>query len=150
MSDWQILIEPVGDQYAQLLEALTVRCNEVGFHLDLPLEPSGLRLLEQLHPYLLRQEVTTETPGSTALSPLIVQHYRLDEHTAEVIIRAAGGLYDWQEPNLPNDLFLSHDGRPVLVTLASDGESYLILSGAQRDQLTIALPWLELKPFGDP
>jgi len=53
----------------------------------------------------------------------------------------AHGLYDWVQPNRPEDLcFLRSDETPWLATIAHEKDAYFELSGEEKQRLTKALP----------
>jgi hypothetical protein len=146
MSDWRLRHEPRGRRYVELIGVLASICDQFGFHLtDMKLDPPGVAVVSALSPYLARSEASVETPGSRSLSPVTLNVYDVHKGSVEVLAVCTEHLFDWQEPQLPNDLFFLVEGRPLFTTLASDREAYFSISEDQHASLVDALPWLRLR-----
>lgn len=83
-------------------------------HDDTPLLPGGLRVLEALEPWLMWKTESSEWPGTVLQGhTATVWRYHLTVETAAIIKNAVSGLYDWLQPDLPEDLrLLRADGSP--------------------------------------
>lgn len=131
--------EPAGSAYADLLEfcgslaatALLV-IREVKW-----LEEDALAVMERLRPFQLNAEERSEWPGTRLIGhTATVYTYRVDTALVAALQTSASGLYQWQHPHRPEDLaFLRTDARPVLSSIAHEGDAYLEITDAERPQL---------------
>jgi hypothetical protein len=107
--------------------------------------PRGEELLTRFEPFLVERRETNEYPaGSLPWGTITVQTYRLERASLDLLLGAADRLFDWQEPELPNDLCLMRDDHAWLTTMASDGEAVLTLEEAELMDLSQRLPALRL------
>lgn len=94
------------------------------------LSAQGRTLISGLFPYLVASERTLKWPGTTQLAGKGVEMftYELNHQSAEIITNCAESLFDWLEPELPEDLFIldrAHVER--LVSVVHEGEAFLTL-----------------------
>jgi len=115
---------------------------------------STIQLTEQARSVLLKLrafEIAVKTvsqwPG-TALSggaTAEMHQYRVDRELVQVLRTAAEGLYEWQQPELPEDLgFVRHDGSVSLASIAHEQDSYCELSQTEKEALLKRCPDLAL------
>jgi hypothetical protein len=53
------------------------------------------------------------------------------------------GLYEWQQPERPEDLaLLRRDGTPLLGSSAHERDGFLVLDEDELERLSLTLPWL--------
>jgi len=132
--------EPVGSAYKELIKLcsdycdrfLLVRRSSVG------LSPHGLKLLEQLHPELIAENLSRTWPGTILLGEKAqVLFFRVSESSLQVL-EGADSLFAWTQPDLPEDLcFLRSDGTAFMTTIAHERDCYLELSKEElQDALT--------------
>jgi hypothetical protein len=105
----------------------------------------GALLLEQLTPYVLSVTVTKETPGSSLTMPVDLHRYRLNGIAVDALLQASNRLYEWQEPELPNDLHFMAGDRACLVVLSDERLGYFTMSPEDEESLRRAMPWLEVR-----
>lgn len=134
-----ILEEPVGDIYKQLLAAVADLARTVLLVRDTtyPLSDLGLRLLDDLERYELSRDHRSTWPGTRLLEGAKeVRTYTVNHHVLELITAAADRLYGWLQPELPEDpSFCRADGTPVLTTISHERDSYLTLAGDELDRI---------------
>lgn len=96
----------------------------------------------ELEPYLADTQVTSEWPGAILYGEkATVRRYRYELGSAAIFKRLGEGLYDWEQPKLPEDLcLLREDEVPWLISIAHEKDSYLYLSDEERAKLAAALP----------
>lgn len=72
--------------------------------------------------------------------------YEFKRESLAVLERAAKGLVDWQQPDLPEDLCLYRRDStdPWLVLVAHESDAYLKLEESERDELLADVPDLVL------
>jgi hypothetical protein len=157
---YEIASEPRGAAYRQLIAAAVRFCDRFLF-VDVPsphfreggtsFGPRSLALVESLRTHLLSMEKGKSWPGTTLSDRegfvvfARIYWFRLDPTSADLLAQAADGLYEWRWPELPRDLCLmrSRDDE-WLVNMAADEDAYLWLTQAEANQLTVAIPSLEL------
>jgi hypothetical protein len=77
--------------------------------------------------------------GHTAL----LHTFSFDASVAGVLRRSAYGLYDWQQPDLPEDLaFLRNQRPPLLTSISHERDGFLTLSDEERTDLEARAPTL--------
>jgi len=146
-SDYLITAEPRGDQLKQLFEAAAEVCNRfLVVRTDMPLRAEGTALLTRLRPMLLTEEETDTYPGGILpWGTLTVLTYELTPRVLELATKATDRLFDWLEPDLPNDPCFLRDGDPWMITMASDREAILVLSDGERDRVLNSVRGLRLR-----
>lgn len=136
--------EPRGKAYRELVDwASSLGATGVLIRrLDLELSRRGHHLLALLEPSVISRTRGQEWPGTSLLDgEAEITQFRLDSNALEVLNREATGLFDWCQPELPEDLcFLRQDGEPLLVSISHEKEAYLSLRGAELEHLRSAAP----------
>lgn len=124
-----ILSEPTGEKYRLLLAGLSKFCP--GFLLvvrdEIPLNPRGTSILAELAGFLRGKERSTRWPGTELLSgEATVYTFELNEETLHILATRVQGLYEWKQPENPEDLcLLLENGSPLLVTISHEGDSFV-------------------------
>ena len=147
MVEFDLVQEPRGDTLRRLIVAATETCDRFTF------ERSGMRLSERamnvltdLAPYLIGCEETTETPGSSLpWGTVTLCTYRLTAEAGAILGGAADGLYDWAEPELPQDLCFLRGSAAWLLNLATDRMAMIDVPRAEADALRARDPGLRLR-----
>lgn len=128
-------------------EALLVVRDEP-FHLG----PSAKRVLAQLEPSLRRRAKARSWPGTQLVGQgqnATVMRYRFDRKVVAILVGAAGGLFDWTHPDLPEDLcLLRADDSAWLTTIAHEYEAWFSLIPDELQRLSAAIPELGPPPAG--
>lgn len=146
---FDIISEPVDDTYRRLL----AKCSEYSSTAMLvvrnqnDLSPVASSLMERIQPWCLSSEKRSEWPGTIMKNFLAtVYTYRCDVDVLTELQTAAASLYQWVQPELPEDpCFIRPDGSPILVTIAHERDAYLVLSEPEADALLVAIPGLMLR-----
>lgn len=121
---------PEGKVYEKLIDLAFEACDE--FHLVVRRDLGSSRklepLLKQLESSLKRLEKTNEWTGTRlgGGQKAKVYYYQTDNNAKTIIKGAAGSLYSWIQPELPEDLSFLKKGKPWLVNIAHEEESYII------------------------
>jgi hypothetical protein len=144
---YDLLIEPKGPIYSGLLDYALGECRF--FLLVIKdehwIDQEGKTVLEELTPFLYKMEMKSQWPGTIIFGgevPVYIYHFVPD--SAEILKKSAIGLYQWQGPNLPDDLcLLRSDESPWLGTIAHEDDSYLELTEDEMHKLVKAIPELE-------
>jgi len=134
---YDILEEPTGDVFRRLLEYGAKCCSHILLvsRPTLSFGANAHQTLTALEPHLEWMKELSSWPGTVLFGQTAsVRCYRLNPDVVRTVGGAAIGLYDWRQPNLPEDLSLVRaDGRPWLVSIAHERDAYLDIS---PDELT--------------
>ncbi|MGH2772796.1 MAG: hypothetical protein ACRDIU_06635 [Actinomycetota bacterium] len=137
-------LEPTDETYASLLQLASRWCSMALLVVRdrLGLSELGAHLTKELEPFLLERSTSSSWPGTTLLKgSASVSTYRLDPTVVERLSAATTGLYGWQQPELPEDLcLLRRDGDPWLVTIAHEGDGFVVLEPTELEELLRDLP----------
>ena len=112
------------------------------------LSEESANILKRLEDNLTTVERSSQWPGTVLVSSnetALVYRYRLTPQTVELFCTLVDGLYEWAEPNRPDDLcFTRADGSPMLVTIAHERDAYLQLLPDEVRSVREALPTLAI------
>ena len=128
---YDLAVEPVGTMYEALVNFLGSTASFVGFviHRDsVHLTSEARNLLRSLEPYLVRLELVSEWPGTLMVGAHRYQHhvYRLHPDVVSRLLSLTTRLYEWENPELPDDLhFLRSDGSTMLGSIAHEEDGWL-------------------------
>lgn len=145
---FDVVSEPVDETYRQLLARCAIYSTTAMVVVRRPsdLTPAPRAFLEKLEPWIISKEAKSEWPG-TILEGFAADIYtfRLDSDVVSVLQSTANGLYQWEQPDLPEDLcFFRPDGSPILVTISHERDSYLNLTETEAEALVVSIPRLKL------
>jgi hypothetical protein len=102
--------------------------------------------MEDLEPFVVSRTDESEWPGTRLFDETAsVSRFLLRSETARILGKVADGLYEWVQPDLPEDLCIMRaDGSPWLVTISHEREAYLQLSDYEKKALLEEVPTLLL------
>jgi hypothetical protein len=128
---YQLATEPTGRQYAHLIDVAKTYCSRfllVERH-DLSLGQRAKDVIAALDRFLLAHAEASEWPGTRLIGhAALVREYTFDDDSAEALVAWAPRLYTWQQPDMLEDLcLLQSDRLPWLITIAHEGDGYLVL-----------------------
>lgn len=121
---------PKGEVYEKLIDLAFEVCDE--FHLVVRRDLGSTRQLEpilkELECSIKEMAVTNEWTGTKlgGGQKAKVYYYRTDETAGKILKERADSLYEWMQPNLPEDLSFLKKGKPWLVNIAHEEESYIM------------------------
>lgn len=100
------------------------------------------QFIESLSPILLAKEVRSEWPGTILHGEkATVYRFTFNRTAVELILRFSQGLYEWQHPELPEDLcLLRKEGEAWLLSIAHEYDAALILDEKEFQQLRNSAP----------
>ena len=130
------------EMYEALLHLVASRCSEFALVTNpSPLADSGRRVLQRLAPNVLNTSVQTRWPGTELLdSVATITRMRLDEFAVRVLIESSRSLYDWQQPELPEDpSFYRPDGGLFLGTTTHEHDAWFELERAELESVRALL-----------
>lgn len=141
LQPWFFQQEPRGKAWRELLTAAgaSVTRGLLVLRTDAPMAQRGVEVLAALTPWRIPSQAWPlpgpPAPGAEAL------WFRVDEGSLALLARCADGLYEWTQPDLPEDLCLFRpDGAPWLITLAHARDASLLLHEAERRQIARRYP----------
>ncbi len=138
--------EPRGEAYHQLLDALRPYSSTVMMVVrdDLWLSGSGRALLVRLQPSLVEEKRSSSWPGTALLldEEATVLQFAMNIAVLDELKSASAGLYDWQQPSLPEDLALiRQDGTAILSSISYERDAYLEIADEEYEALAGSIPW---------
>lgn len=145
---YDIVREPVGNLYRDLLAYALRHCRQ--FILvprgagSLEPEPPVRLALSDLDPFLLKSKLVSEWPGTRLIGhDTEVRWFEYNSSSAQILKTAATHLYQWERPELPEDLCLMRDEEsPWLVTIAHERDAYLKLEVSEMSVIASEFPEL--------
>lgn len=129
MKDYTIKHEPASDSYRRMLHFAPTLCNQIllvirtGNRID----PHALAVLESLQPQCLSAEERSQWPGTTLYGHTAhVRQYVLNEQSLSILSNSAHRLFEWLQPELPEDLcLLRSNDMPWLVSICHERDAFL-------------------------
>lgn len=143
-SVYNLQIEPGNQDYEDLLDYASVDCRYalVVIRDTIHLSFYGQEILEKLSKYLYKNQQTDQWPGTKLLNRQArVLEYHYVPEVVEFFKTHASKLFQWLQPDLPEDLcLLREDETPWLVTISHEKDAYFVLSEKEKDNLFSSLP----------
>jgi hypothetical protein len=145
---FSITKEPVGPSYRKLIDiavSQSARAYLVTRVDDGELSTRAKEALALLKSESMDCRTSSNWPGTELLDggTATVREYRCTPRLAEALSTLASGLYEWIEPELPEDLgFLRSDGSPWLASIAHERDAFFVLSEAEAADLVEREPTL--------
>lgn len=141
---YRIGLEPEGEVYAGLLVA-ALKASNSGLLVvrdTIELAPSGAAILARLQSFTFRKRRDRRWPGTTLSEPeATIYQFVLCAESIEVLRQAVNALYEWQQPERPEDLtFLRVDETPWLISIAHEGEAFIVVSEEELESIRTELP----------
>ena len=135
MKQYTFTAEPRGDDYRLLVAYAAHLCHETQFIVrdSIDCSASAVAVLASLEPWLLQQTRVSEWAGTRLHGgSALLFRYRNCAETVAILGSAVGRLYDWVQPDRPEDLALMFpDGTAWLTTIAHERDAYLTMSDDQ-------------------
>lgn len=83
-------------------------------------------LLNDLSNYLIDKTIVNEWPGTKLLlGNASLFKYHLNDQTIFILSNYSNDIFDWVLPNLPEDLILYKDDKPIFISITHEKELYL-------------------------
>ena len=114
--------------YEALLQWALESCTKFSlvWRASLPFNKKAKNIEIKLKRYLLKEEKTNQWPGTKilGLADNILRLYKITRESIE-ILKVAGGIYNWQSPDFPEDLaFYKSVGRAWFGSVAHEKMSF--------------------------
>ncbi|MGE6631860.1 stage III sporulation protein AH [Bacillus sp. NPDC077027] len=139
---------PKGEQYSKLIDLAFEICDE--FHLVLRKNMGSLKsfdpFLKKLESSLKEMKEQSEWASTILLNNQTakVYYFYTDENAKSILKEFANSLYDWEQPNLPEDLSFFKNGEEWLVTSSHEEESYIETENDTEIQRILSIPELKV------
>ena len=144
-----IIVEPKGKVYQDLLDLCSIYCSKflLVVHDELGLSTAGFHFLDIAQKFLLNKIRSRTWPGTESLDEeAAVYQYELAQDSIVILKSHACGLYDWVQPELPEDLcFIRSDGSAFLVSIAHEKDAYIDADSATEQEVEYSLSKIGVK-----
>lgn len=144
-----------GDLYRQCLRLVAAQSHEAYLIVrhSVPLSALGARIVEDMHAFERTREETTSWPGTQLLGGDSATRIvcRPDGRFLDWALSLTGALYEWGQPDLPEDLgFLRSDGSVWLASISHERDAFMDLSLEEHHDLDVHVPALARLLVRDP
>lgn len=141
-----LLEEPQGDALIQLLTFLAARSEQMTLVVrDMDLAETGKAFLTSVSPFLTRSARCREWPGTVLLAgEATVLTYAVRPELIQTMLSEATGLYEFEQPRLPEDPCFYFEGREVFATISHERDAYLVLDDSEIEAVRSEVPGLKI------
>jgi hypothetical protein len=133
-----------GEELKQFLDICAKFCKKALLVIQPGLEFSEKAkiFLGKMEKYVIEDECKSEWPGTRLYGDKAeVRIYRLCPGSLDLIKTGVDKLYQWQQPDNPEDLcFLRDDNTPFFITIAHEHDSYLEITAKEKKKLDVWFP----------
>lgn len=123
-----VLNEPKGEKYKSLIQFAFATCDTFLFikHSQLSYSRSIDNLVEELKEDFICCKEQNEWPGTISVPTVMVYYFQTSEKSRDRIKNITNSLFNWQAPNLPDDLCFLKDNKEWLITTAHESYCHII------------------------
>jgi hypothetical protein len=107
------------------------------------LASSATAAITRLQPFLIQESEVAEWPGTTLTGGRTARmlQFGVTKDFTEALLDMTKGLFDWQQPGLPEDLgFLRPDHSVWMASIAHERDAYFELTPQETDVLVREVP----------
>lgn len=137
-------VGPRDETYRAMLHIATRWCSQglLVVRPSIELSENADKLIQELKPFVFEQSECASWPGTTLLEGVAtVIRFELTPKAISLLVACTSGLYDWQQPQLPEDLcLLRQSGEPWLVSISHEHDGYVVLEEQEFQTLRDELP----------
>lgn len=144
-SNFRVLREIDGNRYRDLLSAAQRVCDSFMLVVrpDLRLSRGAQALIENLTPHLIEESKRSEWPGTRLMGQTArCLTFRFTGAAHDSIEAAVHDLYDWRQPELPEDLSFYAKGETWFFSMTHEREAYFRLEQEEYVELISRFPSL--------
>lgn len=139
-------MEPGNQDYADLLDYASTECRYFLLVIrdTIKINSKCQEVLEKLSKYLYKEKRSDEWPGTQLYDQQVtILQFHYVSGSVEILQGAASSLYQWLQPDLPEDLcLLRADETPWLVTISHESDGFFVLLDQEKNHLLSVLPQL--------
>ena len=106
----------------------------------------GAALLIELRPFLISELEANEWPGTILLKDkALLRKFTLDNGSVAILKKYANSLYEWQQPNLLEDLcfYKLIDGEVWMATISHENDGYFEITENEFSIMLTMFPYLK-------
>lgn len=114
--------------YKILLEEMLIKADSFSLVVrdTLELKGSGKKILDKLNPFLLKEDHVSKWPGTELLMGKAKYYsYSLNNRSIE-ILSEINSLFDWQQPEFPEDLTFYRKDKIIFVSISHEKDSWYV------------------------
>lgn len=141
--------EPRDEAYEVLIDLAASKCKTFSLVWRYFPKPHRVNteITEALESFFVRESLSAEWPGTElGGAKATVSYYELSSGAASVL-KKAGGLYQWLQPGLPEDLaFYMPNGQNWLASVAHERTAWISDSTLETEELVRMFPQLGMNP----
>jgi len=135
--------EPEGILYKTLLENLIKFCDTAAFVIqeEEELSNKALKFLNKISNTVVEKKRVISWPGTKLIGVELDEgalFYKIvfNENSCEIFKEETEGLFDWIEPNMPEDLsFLRPDGTEFFISISHEKDCYFKITEEEKGKL---------------
>ncbi|KYH32051.1 hypothetical protein CLTEP_22960 [Clostridium tepidiprofundi DSM 19306] len=124
-----IQTNPEGNTYYNLLDIAFDTCDTFIFVIrkDMDSNDSIFNIIDMLKESLIEMKEESKWPGTKLLEDTAyVYYYKADDNAKKIIKDISNSLYEWVQPNFPEDLSFIKDEKNWLINMAHEKQAYII------------------------
>lgn len=141
-----ITSEPKNNIYRSLIDLAFDLCDEfiLVLHKEYRIFDSAKSIIEKLKPYLIEMKEQSTWAGTQLYEDTAcVYHYRTSTRAREIIKEVSSALFQWIQPNFPEDLSFYKNGKPWLINIAHERLCYIINTNEKEIDIISSIKGLE-------
>lgn len=94
--------------------------------------------INRLSPFLIKKEIVNEWPGTKLLiDSATLYKFHLNRQTITILISTEPYLYNWINPNLPEDIVLYNDDKPIFISITHENFAYITKSNIVKNSIML-------------
>ena len=145
---FDIVAEPKGETYTNLLNFAAAHCESFSlvWRDQFKFEQSAYDIKFALKPFQISNVRTDEWLGTKLIGhEAIVRRYRVSDESVKLLY-AAGSLYSWLQPKLPEDLaFYSTGEAGWLASISHEDRAWFLDESLLAEEIYAYVPGIDIK-----
>jgi hypothetical protein len=136
--EYEIIREPQGETYSELLSYARKYCDSMSvvLRLDLGLTSTGHEFLLNTKEHVRKICIGSSWPGTELINQVaVIIYFYFNDFVLNKILKYSTKLYQWIQPCLPEDLCLYRGDAPWLISVAHEKLSWLKVSPNELNEM---------------
>ncbi len=130
--------------YGCILDYASTVCGSLSLvvRTSLMLSASGYLVLEKLNPFLVEISEVNKWPGTILLGGTAsLYKFAYNRESGTLLKEVASNVFDWIQPDFPEDLCLYRpDGSVWLTTISHERDAYLSVTSIETEEIKLICP----------